>query len=103
MSDLRVQQSFDRRGTASPLGRVEVELLSAGAGQRVVLGAARVLCVTPLGIDEPRAIETFECGEERSCIDLEYAARNLLDALRDAEAVHRLETQGLEDQEVECS
>src|ERR1041384_4272997 len=38
---------------------------------------------------------------ERSLIDLEHAARDLLDALADAPAVHGLEGRGLEDEEVE--
>ena len=38
---------------------------------------------------------------ERSLVDLEHAARHLLNALADAPAVHRFEGDGFEDQQVE--
>jgi hypothetical protein len=42
-------------------------------------------------------------GVERSLIDVEDAARELLDALADPPTVHRCESECLEDEEVECA
>jgi hypothetical protein len=39
--------------------------------------------------------------QQRARIDLEDAARHLLDSTRDAEPVHRLEAEGLQNQHVE--
>ena len=80
---------------------LDLELFPAGARERVELRAARVLRLAPLGVEPARALQPLERGEERAGIDLEHAARDLLDAPRDAEAVHRLEAERLEDEHVE--
>src|SRR4051812_31191049 len=43
----------------------------------------------------------MQCGVERSLVDLQDVARDLLNALRDAPTVHGLEREGLEDEHVE--
>src|SRR5687767_7529114 len=100
-STFRVQQPCDGRGTARPVLALHFELSPAGARERIELRAARVLRLTPLGVEESAALEPLERGEQRSGIDLEHPARDLLDAPRNPESMHRLETERLEDEHVE--
>ena len=88
-------------GAARPLRRLVLELPLAGARERVEPRAARVLRGAPLGVEPAGALQPLERGEQRPGVDLEDAARDLLDAPRDAEAVHRLQAQRLEDEQVE--
>ena len=69
--------------------------------RRVHLGAARVLGLSPLGVEPARALEPLQRREQGTGVDLEHAARDLLDPAGDAEPVHRLEAEGLENQHVE--
>src|SRR5881392_481597 len=101
MSRLRVQQTRDRLRAACPVRRLDLELLAPLARQLVVPRAPRVLRLAPFGVEPPRPLEPLERGQQRPRIDLEHAARHLLHATRDAEAVHRLEADGLEDEHVE--
>src|SRR5262245_57921847 len=103
MSGLRSEKARDRAGATIPICRLTVELPSAGAGQRVVLRPPRARRRAPFGVDCAGALEPLQCREQRSGVDLEDAARDLLDPLADAEAVERLQTQGLQDQHVQRS
>src|SRR5436189_84412 len=85
-----------RRHAPGPLGGFGLELLPAGPGERVEPGATRVLRLSPFGIEPAGALQPLQGGEERSGVDLEDAARDLLHAAGDAEPVHRLEAQRLE-------
>jgi hypothetical protein len=100
-SALRVQQARDRRGAARPVRRLDLELPAALARQLVVPRAPRVLRLTPLGVEPAGALEPLQRREERPRVHLEHPARHLLDPPRDAEAVHRLEADRLEDEHVE--
>src|SRR5690606_12143191 len=86
---------------ARPVRGLGLELRPPGARESIVLGAAGVLGAAPLGVEPSRALEAMDRGEQRARVALEDAARDLLDAAGDAEAVERLETEGLEDQQVQ--
>src|SRR5215210_4140360 len=98
---LRLQQPGDGRGAAGPVRGLDLELFSAGASERVEPRAARVLRLAPLGVEPSGALQPLQGGEEGSGVDLEHSARDLFDAAGDAEAVHGLKTEGLEDEHVE--
>src|SRR2546423_4623220 len=98
---LGFQQTCDGGRATRPLGCLGRQLLSAGARQRVEPRAARVLRVPPFGVDPAGAFQPLQRDEERTGIHFEHAARDLLDATRDAEAVHRLETERFENEQVE--
>src|SRR5262249_19241914 len=91
----------DGRGAPCPLRRFHLELLPARACERVKPGAARVLGLSPFSIEPSRARQPLQRGKKRSRVHLEYAARDLLHPAGDAEAVHRLQTQGLENEHVQ--
>src|SRR5436190_2225218 len=95
------QQARDRAGAPVPVRSRRLELSASRTRQRVDPGAARVFGLPPLGVDEPAAFEALQRRQQRTGIDLEDAARHLLDATRDPEAVHRLEAERLEDEQVE--
>src|SRR5207245_6434812 len=95
------QQTRERGHPARPVGGLELELLLSGARERIELRPARVLGPAPLGVEPPGALQALERGEERAGVHLEDAARDLLDAAGDAEAMHRLEAERLENEHVE--
>src|SRR5262245_54397107 len=86
---------------ARPVRRLGVQLLPSRARERVELRAARVLRLQPCAVEPARALEPLERGQQRARVDLEHAARDLLDPPRDAEAVHRLKAEGLQNEHVE--
>src|SRR5262249_41555533 len=95
------QHLSDGGGELAPGALLHLELLAAAARQRVVLGAAVVVGRAPLRVDEAPPLEGGEGRVERALLDLEHAARDLVEPLRDRPAVPRPERQGLEDEEVE--
>ena len=98
---LGFQDSCDRRRPTRPVRGLGVELSPSRAREAVVLRASRVGRLTPLGVEPSSALETVQRGEQRAGVDLEHAARDLLDAAGDAEPVHRLQAQRFEDEHVE--
>ena len=96
-----VEDPGDGVGHPRPVLALFGQLAAAGPRQPVVLGLAVVLGRVPLGSIQPACFETMERGIERALIDLQHVSRDLLDALRDAPAVHRLERQRLQDEHVE--
>ena len=99
-SALRLEESGHGPNPAVPIGGLGVELPSPGSGQRLETSAPRILCLTPFGIEPPRALQALEPPQHGPVIDLEFTARHLLDPPGDAEAMHRLETQRLEDEQI---
>src|SRR5437867_6800739 len=95
------EDGVDGSSEALPGGPLGRELTASVAGNAVVLGAAVVVGGSPVRGDPATVLEPMECGVERTLIDLEHVPRELLDPLRDAPAVHRLERDGFEDEEVE--
>src|SRR5687767_888426 len=81
------QDACDGGHSPAPVGGFDLELFSAGAREREVSRTARVLGFPPLGVEPSGAFEPLQRGEERSRVDLEDAARDLLDAAADAERV----------------
>src|SRR5262245_30502256 len=73
----------------------------ARGGDLVVLRAAALGRLAPLPSDEPFLLEPVQRREERAGFDDERLPADLLDAIRDADAVLRLERQRLEDEKVE--
>src|SRR5215813_15321021 len=96
----RAHDRGDRRGETLPLRRFLVERAAAGARERVVLRAAIVVALRPLRGDPAVLLELVERRVQRALADLEHLARHLADALRDGPAVHRLERDHLEDEQV---
>src|SRR5512138_1821851 len=99
--DLGSQQTRNRGGAPVPVGGFDVELTAAGARQSVELRTAGVFGAAPFGVEPAGALEALQRDEERAWVDLEDAARGLLDAAGDAEAMHRLEAERLQNQQVE--
>ena len=57
----------------------------------------------PFALDVALFLEAVEGGLERALSDFQRVARELLDALADAPAMHRGEREGFQDEEVEGS
>ena len=83
----------DRQGDARPELLFGREPPLAGRGHPVVLGAAPLGRGAPFSGDEPLLLEPMQHRKERARADLKRAARGLLDAVGDADAVPRLERQ----------
>src|SRR5690349_14682259 len=85
-----------------PLAGFARELLFSGGRERVVLRAAIVLGLFPLGLDESLLLQLEERRIQRAVVEREAIAARFLDAPRDAVAVQRPEDfEGLEDHEGE--
>ena len=78
-----------------------LELLPAGLGQRVEAGAPVGLGRAPLGGDPALMLQAVQRRIERALLHAQQFVRDLLDALRDRPAVHRLERDRPQDQQVE--
>src|SRR5215831_4924275 len=90
------QDAANRGGLSGPLGCLAFELCAAARSERVVLCAPVIFGGLPHGLDPAGPFESAEGGEERSGIDFENVAADLLDALGDAVAMHRLERERLQ-------
>ena len=88
-------------GHPGPVLALFDELALAVAREPVVLGLTVVLRRVPFRIDPALLLQAMERRVERPLVDPQDVARDLLDALRDAPAVHRLERQRLQDEHVE--
>src|SRR6476469_7240888 len=101
-SSLRgAQELLDRDHQSPPALGFDAEGFAAEGRQVVVLGAAIVVRDAPFAVDPLLLLETLEGGIERALVDLEHAARRLLDALGDAPAVHRRERERAQNEEVD--
>jgi len=76
-------------------------LALAGGGESIEARAAVVLRGAPRRFEPTSFDEAMERGIERSLVDFQDAAGDLLDPLADPPAVHGLERDGFEDQEIE--
>src|SRR5213592_3376249 len=97
------QHLSNRRREFPPGAFFRLELLPAAPRQLVILGAPVVLRSPPFGLDPTSPLQSMQGGIERTLLDAQNVAGDLLNALRNAPAVLRFEGQGLEDQQVECS
>src|SRR3954470_23239721 len=84
-----------------PIASFTCETLFTGASDDVVLRAAIVVGRSPFSGHPAALLEALEDRIERALVDVERVARELLDALADSPAVHRLEGQGLEHEHLE--
>src|SRR5688500_17634646 len=100
-SDLALQQTGDGGRASRPALRLDIQPLATGARQRVKARAARIFRLTPLGVEPAGPLEPLERGQQRSGIDFEDPARHLFYTARDPEAVHRLQAERFENQQVE--
>src|SRR5258708_5601406 len=95
------EDACDEGGHAVPVVRFGAEPGPAGGCEAIELGLAFVVGLTPLGGDETLVLETEERGIERSLLDGELVAGDLLDAEENAVAVEWAEGDGLQDEHVE--
>jgi hypothetical protein len=96
-----VEDELDRLGEALPLVDLEAERAAALPGDGVVASAAVVLGGLPVALDVAFVLEALEGGVEGALVDVEASFGKLLDAFAESPAVHGLEGEGLEDQEVD--
>ena len=80
-----------------------IERLATGFGEGVILGSAIVLAGGPLRADPAVLFELVEARVERALAYLEDFALHLVDPLGDGPAVHRLESNSFENQQIEGS
>ena len=77
------------------------ELTLAGFGEGVIFCPPLVLRIAPGGLEPAGFFHAVESRKERSRFHVEGALGDLIDPVRNAEAVERLCRQGLQDQEME--
>src|SRR5947199_3581465 len=84
----RREKPIENRRRRFPFLDFALELLPPGLRQRVVPRTAVVLRETPLGADVALLFELEQGRVQRAVIEREHLAARLLDAARDAVAVH---------------
>jgi hypothetical protein len=97
----RAEDGFEAGGEAAPVLELRAERATPGGGQAVVARPPIVVGGAPLARDQPLLLQPLERGVEGALVDLEHPVGDLLHALADAPAVHRLERERLEDEQVE--
>jgi hypothetical protein len=100
---LAFEHECHRGGEAIPLVHFFAECFPSVRGERVVARAAIVHGGLPGALDPAAMLEALQRGIERSLIDVESSAGDLLNAESDSPAVHWLEGEGLEDEEVDAA
>ena len=84
-----------------PLRQLLIELGSAGGGEGVELGVPSGFGFAPLGAEPALLLQPMERRVQRALRDLEDFSAGLFDAGGDRPAVHRLEGEGSENEEIE--
>src|SRR5512138_207933 len=97
----RLEDAEDRRRVLAPRRGLGAKLLAAAGREAVELRLPIVLAHAPLGFDGPGALEAVERLVEGGILDLEHAARALLDPPRDPIPVHGSPRERLEYEDVE--
>src|SRR5579862_1301037 len=92
------EDAGDGGDLAMPLLRFGLQSFASFRSQQIVPGTAVVLCGSPLGFDVSGTFHAAERREQGTGIHAENAAADLLDAQGYSIAVHRLKSQGLEDE-----
>ena len=98
---LAAQHARDRLRVAEPDGRFGAEVLSTGAGDRVIARPAIVLGEPPLGTHESAILEAAEGGVEGALLDAEDVGRRIFDPPGDGVAVRGAGQEGLENENAE--
>src|SRR5215207_1406890 len=96
-----LENEADRRDDPRPVFLFRRQLFQPGAGDAVVPGAPSFRCFAPLTLDEPPLFEPVERREERSRLDDKGVSADLADAVRDTDAVPRLQPQRFQNEEIE--
>jgi hypothetical protein len=97
---LGLEHLGDSQNDPRPLIEFTVELEPAGCGQRICLDPLPFRRRGPCAFDEAFVFETMECRKKRAGFHLERPRRDLLDSVRDPEAVPRLELERAQYQQV---
>src|ERR1700722_16702901 len=98
---LRFQKTGDGGCSACPVRGFDLELFFPRPGEGIELRTAGVFGLPPLGIEPSRSSQALQRGEKGTRVDLKHSTRNLFHTAGDAETVHWLEAQGLENEHVE--
>lgn len=78
-----------------------LELAPPRLGEAIVFGAPAILRLTPVGTQPSRLFHAVQRRKQRPRLHLERAAGNLPDTARNSQAMHRLERENFQDQNVE--
>src|SRR5436305_487543 len=98
---VRLKDEAQCVGESLPRRAFGVELPAAGGGELVEARAAVVLRCGPRRSDPAARLESAEGRVERSIIDVENAARDCLDRLRELPAIRRASAEELENDQIE--
>ena len=93
--------AVDRVHGPLPLRTLHRDLPPSDAGEKVVARPAVVLRDPPLGLHPALALHTLEGRIQRSLLDREHVPRHGLDPLGQPPAVHRLEGEGAQHQQLQ--
>src|SRR6266498_364466 len=96
-----IENELNRSRKPRPAIFLHRELSPSGTRQGVELGLTPCFRLLPLGLQPSLLFQSVEGGIKRTLIDLNDGFRNLLEPLRDAVAVRRLQGKDLENQHVE--
>src|SRR5687767_9128679 len=95
------ENELDRLRVLAPALRLAAQLTLAECGEPIVPCAAIVLGNAPVVRHPAAVLEPDERGIDRALTDVERVAGHLLDAKRDPPAMHGLEGERLEHEQVE--
>src|ERR1700753_294132 len=95
------EHAIDGGNGVAEISDFSAKLFASGGRERVIAGAPIVLGAAPLGADPAIHQQPLERGVERTFFHLENLARELLNTLSDAIAVHPPRGESFEDQHVE--
>jgi len=98
-----LQNPRNGRDLPLPLFCFRAQLLPARFCERVVFRSPVIFRRLPFALDEPRALKPAKRREQRSRVDVEYPAAQLLNSLRNPPSMERLKSKRLEDQHIERS
>src|SRR4029450_10350741 len=100
---LEFADTADGRRRSIPVRGFLLEPPTPWRRERIELRAAIVHSGPPRGLDPARLFQLVKGGIQRAIAALELLFRNLPQALADRPAVHRLEREDLQDQEIESA
>src|SRR5688500_1298187 len=97
-----LQREGDGEGDPLPLADLGIQLPASFGSEPVVLRLAVVLRCSPRRGKPPGVFHAVECGEERPWLYVERAARDLLDAARNAKPKQFTQGGSLQDHQIQC-
>src|SRR5882762_6639289 len=84
-----------------PVRSLQLQLFPAASGKPVILGLPVIVRIAPLCVDPASLLQPVQCRIQRALLYLQHVLGDLLDAQRNAPAVHGLERQGFQNEQVE--